>query len=72
LDCARSLCGETLLTCLADKACWEIFSCSADNCGVGSDPDCIPECAERSPTGVGAYNDFLECGLLNCEAECAG
>jgi hypothetical protein len=72
LMCDREACGELRLQCLREKACWEILACSKDNCDVGGDPDCIPECARRSPDGVEAFNDYLECGLLNCQAECAG
>jgi hypothetical protein len=70
--CGFEACGELMVACLEDKPCADIYACVNDNCGPGSDAECIPECTQRSPRGADAYNEYTECGLLNCAAECGG
>lgn len=65
--CGAQKCCESRDRCRADPTCDELGDCQ-EKC---STPACVDECYARYDASVvGAWNEFVECHLVQCRSEC--
>jgi hypothetical protein len=72
VGCFANQCSAPIDTCAHDKACQDVFTCTANDCLLKGNfaPDCFTSCAQADPTAATLVTDAVTCTLITCGESC--
>lgn len=71
-SCVIQQCGQTLLACVQDTSCRDIFQCVITTCAGsgGLDPKCLFGCASGDLGGLAQVFEVYQCLTATCGGAC--